>query len=79
VGGFLLPRLTYQLNVHRFNNHDQDNNDRLKGRIRGMGGWVVGFKEWVDGRVYRMGRWVGLQKLMTVLGRFDTYKGGVKV
>ena len=21
--------------------------------------------------------WVGLQKLITVLGRFDTYKGGV--
>jgi len=23
--------------------------------------------------------WVGLQKLITVLGRFDTYKGGVRV
>jgi hypothetical protein len=26
-----------------------------------------------------MGGWVGLQKLITVLGRFDTYKGGVRV
>jgi hypothetical protein len=24
-----------------------------------------------------MGGWVGLQKLTTDLGRFDTYKGGV--
>jgi hypothetical protein len=29
---------------------------------------------WVDGW---MGGWVGLQKLITVLGRFDTYKVGV--
>ena len=34
-----------------------------------MGGWVDG---WVKG----MGGW-GLQKLITGLGRFDTYKGGV--
>ena len=34
---------------------------------------MSGFKEWVHGC---MG---GLQKLITVLGRFDTCKGGVKV
>jgi hypothetical protein len=38
-----------------------------------MGGWVDGwmgvFKDCVDG-------WV--QKLRTVLGRFDTYKGGAE-
>ena len=40
-----------------------------KGGGGGMGGWVGG----------GMGGWVGLQKLITVLGRFDTYKGGVRV
>ena len=34
-----------------------------------MGGLVVG----------GMGGWVGLQKLITVLGRFYPYKGGVRV
>jgi hypothetical protein len=45
----------------------------------------VGFKEWVDGWVgFEFKRnglrnwWMGgLQKLITVLGRFDTYKGGI--
>ena len=37
-------------------------------------------KEWVDGWVLssrKIGGWVGLQKLITGLGRFDTYNGGV--
>ena len=34
-----------------------------------MGGWVG----------CEMGGWLGLQTVITLLGRFDTYKGGVKV
>ena len=59
--------------------------ESLGGRIRSQGnknapptashkGGGGGMGEWVGGG---MGRWVGLQKLITVLGRFDTYKGGV--
>jgi hypothetical protein len=34
-----------------------------------MGGWVDFRNGWKGG-------WVGLQKMITGLGRFDTYKGG---
>ena len=36
-----------------------------------MGGWCVRYG-WMAG-------WAGLQHLITVLDRFDTYKGGVRV
>jgi hypothetical protein len=40
-----------------------------------MGGWMVGWRyAWVACAV-----WVGLQKLITILDGFDTYKGGVRV
>jgi hypothetical protein len=42
----------------------------LKGGFKGMGGWV-GFE------FAQNCGWVGLQKLITGLGRFDTYNGGV--
>ena len=68
-----------RLNIHRFNNHHPDNIDRLKGGFKErVDGWVA---EWVDGWVLssrRMGMG-GLQKLITGLVRFYTYKGGVRV
>ena len=76
---FLLRRvLLYKVEDCKRSYVQQLSPGHTEGLKEWVDGWMGGFKEWVDWVGLRNG-WVGLQKLITGFGRFDTYKGGAQV